>query len=60
MVDTLRDERTRARGQLDVTAVESMVREHDRLQRFHGYRLWTLFAFETWQRAFVDAPVAAS
>jgi asparagine synthase (glutamine-hydrolysing) len=60
VLDTLLDARTRARGQLNMTVVESMVGEHDRIQRFHGYRLWTLFAFEMWQRTFVDAPAAVS
>ncbi|MGE0449284.1 MAG: asparagine synthase (glutamine-hydrolyzing) [Vicinamibacterales bacterium] len=60
VLDTLGDARTRARGQFDMTVVDTMVREHDRIERFHGYRLWTLFAFETWQRTFVDAPVTAS
>jgi asparagine synthase (glutamine-hydrolysing) len=55
IVDTLTDARTHDRGLFNPAVIQSMLNEHDRLVRFHGYRLWTLFVFETWQRHFVDS-----
>ncbi len=52
--DTLLAPRTRARGLFNFPRVASMLDEHDRLRGLHGYRLWTLFVFEVWQRNFVD------
>ena len=60
VLDTLLDTRTRSRGCFDVAGIEAMVRDHDRINPFHGYRLWTLFVFEMWQRQFIDVPAAVS
>jgi asparagine synthase (glutamine-hydrolysing) len=54
--EVLLDDRTRGRGQFAMDAVETMLRDHDRLRAFHGYQLWTLFVFEVWQRHFLDQP----
>ncbi len=58
--DVLLDPQTRARGQFAPGAVTRMWDEHDRLRALHGYRLWTLFVFELWQRHFVDAARTAA
>lgn len=52
--DTLFSARTRERGQFDMQVLAEMRHEHDTLARLHGYRLWTVFVFEAWQRAFLD------
>jgi asparagine synthase (glutamine-hydrolysing) len=52
--DTLFSARTRQREQFDRATLERMGREHDRMEKMHGYRLWTAFIFETWQRRFLD------
>ena len=52
--ETLLDVRTASRGQFNMTTVRSMMNRHDRIHRFHGYQLWTLFVFEMWQRNFLD------
>jgi len=54
--DVLGDSRTRQRGLFDNTVIQTMLDEHGRLERFHGYRLWTLFVFEMWQRRVQDSP----
>jgi asparagine synthase (glutamine-hydrolysing) len=54
--DTLFSARTRQREQFDMTTLERMGREHDRMEKMHGYRLWTVFIFEMWQRRFLHAP----
>jgi asparagine synthase (glutamine-hydrolysing) len=53
--DTLLDRRTQMRGQFNPSSVRSMLEDHDKLRQFHGYRLWTLFVFEMWQRNFADS-----
>ena len=53
--DTLLDRRTKMRGQFNPSSVQSMLEDHDKLRQFHGYRLWTLFVFEMWQRNFADS-----
>jgi len=52
--DTLLDEKARRRGYFNFEYVQSLCREHDRLESLHGYRLWTLFAFELWNQEFID------
>ncbi|HYE71674.1 MAG TPA: asparagine synthase (glutamine-hydrolyzing), partial [Blastocatellia bacterium] len=52
--DTIFSQRTRERGQFDMTVLERLQREHERLENLHGYKLWTIFVFESWQRAWLD------
>jgi asparagine synthase (glutamine-hydrolysing) len=52
--DTVFSRRTRERGQFDMGTLERLQHEHERLERLHGYKLWTVFVFEMWQRAFLD------
>lgn len=52
--DTIFSRRTRERGQFDMQVLERLQHEHERLDNFHGYKLWTVYTFETWQRAFLD------
>lgn len=52
--DTIFGQRTRARGQFDMRILERLQHEHERLEHFHGYKLWTIFIFEMWQRSFLD------
>lgn len=52
--DTIFSRRTRERGQFDMRTLERLQHEHERLVNFHGYKLWTIFTFEMWQRAFLD------
>ena len=53
--DVLGDSRTRQRGLFNTTVIQTMLDEHGRLDQFHGYRLWTLFVLEMWQRRVQDA-----
>jgi len=48
--DTVFSDSLRCRGLFNVAALERMQREHDGLERWHGYKFWTLFMFESWQR----------
>ncbi len=48
--DTVFSDSLRRRGLFDMMMLERMQREHDRLERVHGYKFWTLFMFESWQR----------
>lgn len=52
--DTIFSRTTRERAQFKMRTLERMQQEHERLQGLHGYKLWTVFAFEMWQRAFLD------
>lgn len=52
--DTIFSQRTRARGQFDMKTLERLQSEHERLENLHGYKLWTIYMFESWQRAFID------
>jgi asparagine synthase (glutamine-hydrolysing) len=52
--DTIFSQRTREREQFDMKILERLQHEHERLENFHGYKLWTIFIFEMWQRAFLD------
>lgn len=52
--DTIFSRRARARGQFDVKFLERLRHEHERLERLNGYKLWTVYVFEAWQRAFLD------
>jgi asparagine synthase (glutamine-hydrolysing) len=52
--DTIFSQRARARGQFDMKILERLQHEHDRLEKLHGYKLWTIFIFEMWQRTFLD------
>jgi asparagine synthase (glutamine-hydrolysing) len=52
--DTIFSRRARERGQLDTKLLDRLRREHERLEGLHGYKLWTVFIFEAWQRAFLD------
>lgn len=56
--ETLRDRRTKERGMASEPLVDRLFKEHDRLVRPHGYRLWTLFVIETWFRNFIDGKAA--
>jgi asparagine synthase (glutamine-hydrolysing) len=50
--DTVFSDSSRRRGLFNMTMLEQMQREHDGLERLHGYKFWTLFMFESWQRRF--------
>lgn len=52
--DTIFSRRTRERGQFDMKALEKLQHEHERLEKLHGYKLWAVYVFETWQRTFID------
>lgn len=52
--DTIFSRTTREREQFKMRTLERMQQEHERLQGLHGYKLWTVFAFEMWQREFLD------
>ncbi len=52
--DTIFSRSLRERGQFRMNALERLQHEHERLLGLHGYKLWTVFAFEMWQRAFLD------
>ena len=46
--DTVFSTRTRERDQFDMKTLERLQLQHDSLERLHGYRLWTVFVFESW------------
>jgi asparagine synthase (glutamine-hydrolysing) len=48
------------RGWFEQAAVERLLAEHAAGRADNGHRLWTLVMLELWQRAHVDAPVAAA
>ena len=50
VLDVLCDARTRQRGLFNMAPIQKMLKEHDRLERFHGHSIWTLFMLEAWQR----------
>lgn len=52
--DTIFSRRTRERAQFEMKTLERFQHEHERLERFHGYKLWTVYVFEMWQRTFLD------
>ena len=48
------------RGWFDRSAVARLLGDHEAGRADNGHRLWTLVMLELWQRAHVDAPVAAA
>jgi asparagine synthase (glutamine-hydrolysing) len=52
--DTLKDRRSRERGDLDHRAVLAILDEHRRGVRDHARQLWSLLVLELWRRAFID------
>jgi asparagine synthase (glutamine-hydrolysing) len=53
-------ERAAARGWFDRDALARLVTSHERGDRNHGERLWSLINFEIWQRLFLDGePIEA-
>jgi asparagine synthase (glutamine-hydrolysing) len=58
--DTIFSRRTRERGQFDMKILDRLQHEHERLENFHGYKLWTIYTFEMWQRAFLDRSCKAT
>jgi asparagine synthase (glutamine-hydrolysing) len=52
--DIVFSQRARERGQFDMKILERLQHEHERLEKLHGYKLWTIFIFEMWQRTFLD------
>jgi asparagine synthase (glutamine-hydrolysing) len=46
--------RAAARGLFDTGMVQAMVAAHQRGERNHSERLWSLINFEIWQRIFLD------
>jgi asparagine synthetase B (glutamine-hydrolysing) len=52
--DTIFSRRTAERDQFDMRELERLRVQHDRLERLNGYKLWTVFMFEMWQREFLD------
>jgi asparagine synthase (glutamine-hydrolysing) len=55
--DVLQSARTRQRGYFDTREVERLVREHVSGRRDHEFRLWQLFMFELWHRAYLDVHI---
>lgn len=55
--DLLLDDRTRARGLLDMAEVTRLIDEHASGGRDHGGRLWSLLTLEWWHRLFIDASI---
>lgn len=53
--DALTDTRARSRGYFDPSYIELLFNEHQRGRRDHSQQLWTLYVFELWQRAYLDA-----
>jgi asparagine synthase (glutamine-hydrolysing) len=58
--EVLLEDRARARGLFRADAVRTLLDEHEAGRADNGHRLWTLVMLELWQRAHVDAPVAAA
>jgi asparagine synthase (glutamine-hydrolysing) len=58
--ETLLSPQARARGLLDLRAVEQMIEAHVDGSRDHAQRLWALLTLEWWHRLFIDSfhPVA--
>ncbi|MCK6580542.1 MAG: asparagine synthase (glutamine-hydrolyzing) [Anaerolineae bacterium] len=52
--ETLLSREARARGLLNLTAVEGLIDEHVSGRRDHGQRLWGLLTLEWWHRLFID------
>jgi asparagine synthase (glutamine-hydrolysing) len=52
--NTLRDRRTRERGDFNQGTVLAILDEHRRGVRDHARRLWALLMLELWRRAFID------
>jgi asparagine synthase (glutamine-hydrolysing) len=52
--DVLFSKQTREREHFDMSLLETLQRQHERLEGLHGYKLWTVFIFEMWQRRFLD------
>jgi asparagine synthase (glutamine-hydrolysing) len=52
--DTLRDHRTRERGDFNQGAVRALLDEHRRGVRDHARHLWALLMLELWRRDFID------
>jgi asparagine synthase (glutamine-hydrolysing) len=57
--DVLLDERSRARGYFDQTAVSTFVSEHLAGTADHHSVLWRLLILEEWHRQFADSPRTA-
>jgi asparagine synthase (glutamine-hydrolysing) len=53
--DYVLGERATARGLFDPVMVRNLVEEHQRGERNHAERLWSLVNFEMWQRQFIDS-----
>jgi asparagine synthase (glutamine-hydrolysing) len=52
--ETLTESRTRQRGYINSSYVNTLLDEHERGRRDQSMPLWVLFMFELWQRAFID------
>ena len=52
--ETLTESRTRQRGYVEQTYVNTLLDEHERGRRDHSPALWTLLMLELWHRAFID------
>jgi asparagine synthase (glutamine-hydrolysing) len=52
--DTLRDQRTRERGDFDHRATLAILDAHRRGVRDHSHQLWGLLMLELWRREFID------
>ena len=53
--DYVLGERARERGLFEPMFVRNLVEEHQRGERNHAERLWSLVNFEMWQRQFIDS-----
>lgn len=52
--DTLTEPRTRQRGYINPSYVNTLLDEHERGRRDQSMPLWVLFMFELWNRTFID------
>ena len=60
LLDALSAERLRRQGLFDAREVERLIREHLAGKRDHRKQLWTLFVFQLWYDAYVEAPTRQS
>jgi len=55
--DTLLSRRALDRGWFRPGALSRLLDEHQSGARDHGHALWTLLAFEVWQRVYLDGEI---
>ncbi|MNS18666.1 Asparagine synthetase [glutamine-hydrolyzing] 1 [compost metagenome] len=60
MLDVFSPARLRDAGLFEVSAVQTLVKEHLDGKRDHRKPLWTLFMFELWREAYLKAPAGVA